>query len=115
MLKVVGAGVGRTGTHSLKIALEHLLGGTCHHMVEVFAHPEEIPIWTAAIDGEQIDWNALMQPYTAQVDWPGGSFWPELSAATPTPSSSCPCGTQTLGSRAVRTRSSLGSGRWSRR
>jgi hypothetical protein len=43
MLKVVGAGVGRTGTHSLKIALEQLLGGPCHHMVEVFdVGPAEI-------------------------------------------------------------------------
>ncbi len=83
MLKVVGAGVGRTGTHSLKIALEQLLGGTCHHMVEVFAHPDEIAIWTDAIDGKPVDWGALMSPYTAQVDWPGGSFWPELSAANP--------------------------------
>ena len=83
MLKVVGAGVGRTGTHSLKIALEQLLGGTCHHMVEVFAHPDEVPVWTDAIDGKSIDWPALMQGYRAQVDWPGGSFWPELSAANP--------------------------------
>lgn len=83
MLKVVGAGVGRTGTHSLKIALEQLLGGTCHHMVEVFAHPDEIAVWTDAIDGKPVDWGALMSPYTAQVDWPGGSFWPELSAANP--------------------------------
>ena len=83
MLKVVGAGVGRTGTHSLKVALEQLLGGTCHHMVEVFAHPEEIPIWTDAIDGRPVDWVGLMQNYTAQVDWPGASFWPELSSANP--------------------------------
>jgi hypothetical protein len=83
MLKVVGAGVGRTGTHSLKIALEQLLGGPCHHMVEVFAHPEEVAVWTDAIDGKAVDWGALMSGYTAQVDWPGGSFWPELSVANP--------------------------------
>ncbi len=56
MLQVVGAGVGRTGTHSLKFALEKLLGGTCHHMVEVFGHPEEVPVWTDAIDGRPVDW-----------------------------------------------------------
>jgi len=83
VLKVVGAGVGRTGTHSLKLALEQLLGGPCHHMVEVFAHQEELPIWTAAIDGQKIDWGELMRPYVAQVDWPGASFWPELAAANP--------------------------------
>ena len=75
--------MGRTGTHSLKFALERLLGGTCHHMVEVFAHPEEIPVWTDAIDGRPVDWSALMAGYTAQVDWPGASFWPELADANP--------------------------------
>jgi hypothetical protein len=83
MLKVVGAGVGRTGTHSLKIALEQLLGGTCHHMTEVFGHPEELPLWIDAIDGRPVDWCDLMKDYTAEVDWPGGSFWPELAAANP--------------------------------
>ncbi len=83
MLQVVGAGVGRTGTHSLKIALEQLLGGPCHHMIEVFGHPDEVPVWTDAIDGRPVDWAKLMNGYRAQVDWPGASFWPELAAANP--------------------------------
>ena len=82
-LKVVGAGVGRTGTHSLKVALEQILGGPCHHMVEVFAHPEQIPVWIDAIDGRPVDWQRLMSDYVAQVDWPGASFWPELLEAHP--------------------------------
>jgi hypothetical protein len=82
-LKVVGAGVGRTGTHSLKVALERLLGGPCHHMIEVFAHPEEIPVWTDAIEGRRVDWATLMDGYVAQVDWPGASFWPELLETNP--------------------------------
>jgi hypothetical protein len=82
-LRVVGAGVGRTGTHSLKVALEQLLGGRCHHMVEVFAHPERVPVWTDAIEGRAVDWDRLMEGYVAQVDWPGASFWPELLDANP--------------------------------
>jgi Sulfotransferase domain len=83
-LAVVGAGVGRTGTHSLKVALEQLLGGRCHHMVEVLGNPQEqVPGWTDAIDGKPVDWSALLAPYRAIVDWPGGAFWPELSAAYP--------------------------------
>jgi hypothetical protein len=83
-LKVIGAGVGRTGTHSLKVALEQLLGGPCHHMVEVFAHAEtEVPVWIDAIEGRPVDWTSLMAGYRAQVDWPGASFWPELSDAFP--------------------------------
>jgi hypothetical protein len=82
-LKVVGAGVGRTGTNSLKIALEQLLGGRRHHMFEIMTHPEQIPAWIDAIDGKPTDWDAVMSGYVAQVDWPGASFWPELSVANP--------------------------------
>ena len=82
-MRVVGAGVGRTGTHSLKLALEQLLGGPCHHMLEVFADPEQIAGWTEAVDGEPVDWSVLLERFTAIVDWPGASFWPELSAAFP--------------------------------
>jgi len=82
-LKVVGAGVGRTGTHSLKLALEQLLGAPCHHMVEMFSHLETIPTWQRAADGEPVDWHALLDGYAAIVDWPGGAFWPELSEEFP--------------------------------
>ena len=82
-LKVVGAGVGRTGTNSLKLALERLLEGPCHHMFEIGEHPEQIPVWTDAIEGRPVDWHAMLTGYRAIVDWPGGSFWRELSAANP--------------------------------
>jgi hypothetical protein len=82
-MQVVGAGVGRTGTHSLKVALELLLGGPCHHMVEVFAHPEQVPVFHDAALGKPVDWHALFAGYVATVDWPGGAFWRELSEAYP--------------------------------
>ena len=83
-LKVVGAGVGRTGTNSLKIALEQLLGGKCHHMFEVMADPAtQIPLWTAAIEGGPVDWSSMPPGYDAVVDWPAASMWPELTAANP--------------------------------
>jgi Sulfotransferase domain len=82
-LKVVGAGVGRTGTHSLKIALEALLGGPCHHMLEILGDPSQVPGWTDAIEGRPVDWSAMPPGYVSLVDWPGCSFWPELSAANP--------------------------------
>jgi hypothetical protein len=50
-LEVVGAGVGRTGTHSLKMALEKLLAGRCHHMIEIIADPAQASAWTNAIEG----------------------------------------------------------------
>jgi hypothetical protein len=82
-LKVVGAGLGRTGTASLKAALEQLTGGPCYHMFEVFESPESVPLWHAAARGESDDWDALVGGYTATVDWPASAFWPELSAANP--------------------------------
>jgi hypothetical protein len=82
-LAVVGAGVGRTGTHSLKVALEQLLGAPCHHMLEILGDPSQIPAWIDAIEGRPADWSAMLASYRAIVDWPGGSFWPELSAAYP--------------------------------
>lgn len=82
-LRVVGAGLGRTGTSSLKVALAQLLGGPCHHMTEVFAHPEQIPLWHAAARGTMPDWHALFRGYAAAVDWPAAAFWPEISAAYP--------------------------------
>lgn len=82
-LKVVGAGVGRTGTNSLKIALEQLLSEPCHHMYEIFADPAQISGWTDAIEGRPVDWSTMPPGYGSLVDWPGASFWPELSAANP--------------------------------
>lgn len=82
-LRVVGAGLGRTGTTSLKVALSQLLGGPCHHMMEVFAHPEQLPLWNAAANGRMPDWHALFRDYAAAVDWPTAAYWPEISAAYP--------------------------------
>lgn len=82
-IKVIGAGVGRTGTNSLKLALEELLGGPCHHMHEVLADPSQIPAWTAVLQGGPADWASMLERYHAIVDWPGASYWRELSAAYP--------------------------------
>jgi len=81
-LDVIGAGWGRTGTLSLKFALE-ALGYPCHHMHEVFVHPEHCKLFTAAGRGEPVDWEEVYAPYRATVDWPGAAFWRELVAAYP--------------------------------
>lgn len=82
-LRVVGAGLGRTGTNSLKLALEELLEGPCYHMFELMQRPRDRQIWEQAVQGEQVDWNALLDGYAATVDWPGCAFWRELCAANP--------------------------------
>ncbi len=80
---VVGAGLGRTGTHTQKVVLERLLGGTCHHMIEVFGHPDEVPVWHAAAQGDLPDWATFLGGYNAIVDWPGSAFYRELADAFP--------------------------------
>jgi Sulfotransferase domain len=82
-LQVVGAGLGRTGTHSLKVALEQLLDGPCYHMVEVFGRPDQSDTWAAATQGEDVDWAAFLAAYRATVDWPAAAFWKEISEAAP--------------------------------
>ena len=83
MLKILGTGFGRTGTTSLKIALEMLGFGPCYHMVEVFAHPEHIAIWTGLAEGTRNDFAAALAGYPATVDWPSTHFWRQLLAANP--------------------------------
>lgn len=82
-LSVIGAGFGRMGTLSLKLALEQLGFAPCHHMTEVFANPHQAPQWYAAARGEAVDWDALLKGYKALVDWPGCHFWRELTAHFP--------------------------------
>ena len=82
-LRIVGAGVGRTGTESLKLALEQLLGGPCYHMLELLSHPESMTYWAAAGRGDMPDWDQVFDGYVAAVDWPVAAYWPELSAAFP--------------------------------
>lgn len=81
--RVIGAGLGRTGTHSLKLALEQLLAAPCYHMVEVFGRPDDIPVWQHAVDGDPPDWREFLAEFGAAVDWPVAAFWSELSEAFP--------------------------------
>ena len=76
-LKVIGSGLGRTGTMSTKLALEQLGLGPCHHMVEVFKHPESLPLWVDAGNGTP-DWDAIFDGYSSMVDHPGCAYWRKL-------------------------------------
>ena len=82
-LRLVGAGLPRTGTSSLRDALELLLGGPCHHMRDVFRRPERAPTWLAAMRGDPPDWHAFLAGYVAALDTPVASCWREVSAAFP--------------------------------
>jgi hypothetical protein len=82
-LNVIGLGVGRTGTFSMKLALEQLGFGPCHHMEEVDARsPEQIAMWASAAKG-QVDWNKAYAGFNSAVDWPTAAFCRELAEIHP--------------------------------
>jgi hypothetical protein len=83
-LRVVGAGLPRTGTQSLQLALEELLGGRCYHMREIPGHPFDLGEgWNRALAGDTGDLETLLDGYVASVDWPASMFWRALSEANP--------------------------------
>ncbi|MEU4577592.1 sulfotransferase family protein [Nonomuraea sp. NPDC023979] len=82
-MKVIGAGVGRTGTLSLKAALERLGYGPCFHGRHVLDHPDRLPLWRDAAAGRPVPWETVFDGYAASVDWPGAAFWRDLLTAFP--------------------------------
>ena len=82
-LEIIGSGFGRTGTSSLRTALNQLGFGPCHHMDEVFPHPAQVGHWQAVAAGKPVDWDAVFAGYRSQVDWPGAHVWRQLAAAYP--------------------------------
>ena len=82
-LEVIGAGFGRTGTMSMKAALEIIGFGPCHHMMEVTSNDAQRDIWRAIAAGATPDWEQAFAGYRSTVDWPGAYFWRELAAVYP--------------------------------
>lgn len=82
-LSVIGSGFGRTGTKSLKAALEQIGFAPCHHMHEIITHPEQVAHWQAIASGKPVDWNEVFAGYKSQVDWPGAHVWRQLSVTYP--------------------------------
>ena len=83
MVQIIGAGMGRTSTMSLKQALEMLGFNPCHHMMEMRNVPETAEGWHKAALGEDVDFAALLKGYKASCDWPSSAFWRELRGVFP--------------------------------
>jgi Sulfotransferase domain len=78
-LRVIGAGLGRTATFSVKFALERLGLGPCYHMSEVFAGARRnVPLWLDVVNGKP-DWDAIFDGYQSTTDYPACSYWRELA------------------------------------
>ncbi|MGB7448615.1 MAG: sulfotransferase family protein [Ornithinimicrobium sp.] len=83
VLRLIGAGLPRTGTSSLREALRHLLDAPVYHMSETFSHPEHAATWVAALAGEPPAWDDFLAGYVAGVDAPFSNCWRGLSTAYP--------------------------------
>lgn len=81
-LEIIGAGFGRTGTYSLKAALEQLGFGPCHHMSEVVSDPRQIDAWSRLAEGRP-DFDAIFSGYRAAVDFPVSACWQDVLRAMP--------------------------------
>ena len=77
-MKVIGTGFGRTGTMSLKIALEKLGMGPCYHMKEIVSRPSHIKIWYNRSRGDNINWDRIFGGFKSAVDFPVSLFYEEL-------------------------------------
>jgi hypothetical protein len=82
-LKVIGTGFGRTGTDSMREALDLLGFGPCHHIFAVNRDETQRQRWRALAKGAAPDWEALFEGYASCVDWPSAFYWRELIAAYP--------------------------------
>ena len=82
-LQIIGPGFGRTGTRSLKAALELLGFGPCHHMQSLFADPAQLAFWKTLAAGGTVDWHAVFAGFRSQVNWPGAHVWRELLQVFP--------------------------------
>ncbi len=82
-MRVIGAGLPRTGTLTQKLALERLGLGPCYHWVDVLADLDrEVALWNSALDGRG-PWEEVFEGYGSTVDWPGGYFYRELMDVYP--------------------------------
>lgn len=78
MLEVIGGGYGRTGTHSLGLALEKLGFGPCYNMHEIARNPGHRELWSSALEGNRIDWDSMFSSYKSTVEWPGVAFFDDI-------------------------------------
>ncbi len=76
-IKVIGAGLPRTGTLTQKLALEQLGFGPCYHWVNLITDPDQVGIWNEAMNGQPA-WTRAFEGYASTTDWPGGYFYRQL-------------------------------------
>lgn len=82
-LKVIGTGFGRTGTDSMRDALDLLGFGPCHHMRELLRDSVQKQEWRRLAVSAVPDWSRVLGGYRSCVDWPSAHYWPQLADTFP--------------------------------
>lgn len=82
-MKIIGAGLPRTGTSSLKAALDRLGFGPTYHMFELMQNPAHVDRWRPVLNRELADWESVFAGYESAVDFPTSIYWRELAEAYP--------------------------------
>ncbi len=77
-LEVIGAGFGRTGTLSMKVALELLGFERTHHMDDVLRSRAQTRLWHDVASGQPPDWDQIFDGFRASVDFPSSTYYKEL-------------------------------------
>ena len=76
-IKIIGAGLPRTGTTTLKRCLETLVHDKVYHMKELLVNPERLHLWKTLDKTGDTDWDTLYNGYDATVDFPGYPWYKE--------------------------------------
>ncbi len=82
-LEIIGTGLARTGTMSLKQALEYLTGKRCFHMIELLKNPARIEILKKGYKSNQIEWSKFYEGYHSALDYPTCLYYPDLVKLNP--------------------------------
>jgi sulfotransferase family protein len=81
-MKLIGAGLPRTGTLSQKVALEMLGVGPTYHMMNVLMDLDQANLWKRALAGDG-PWDEIFDGFQSTVDAPGHHFYKELMGVYP--------------------------------
>jgi len=82
-LQIIGAGLGRTGTMSLKFALEELGLGPCFHMTGLMEKPERLRYLKQYRKTGKTDWSAFFEGFGSAVDYPVCLYYQDLMKLYP--------------------------------
>ncbi|MDJ0593663.1 MAG: sulfotransferase [Pleurocapsa sp. MO_226.B13] len=85
--RVLVVGMSRTGTDSMKRAMEILYGEPAYHMSVVLNKPQHLQFWSNLAFGlvrpEEADWQQVFQGFVATTDMPSAYYFEHIAKTFP--------------------------------